>query len=94
MLARCAAYFLSLSCHEDDCCDLILTLFVIQIVPLALRGLTTCLIALSFTVGPFIVALIVNFHGNTGDAWSYRAVFCSQYGLAVIAAAFVFFMPE
>jgi len=68
--------------------------YVGEIVPLPLRGLTTCLIALSFTLGPFIVALIVNFHGNTGDAWSYRAVFCSQYGFAVVAAAFIFFMPE
>ncbi|KAH7041567.1 putative maltose permease [Microdochium trichocladiopsis] len=68
--------------------------YVGEIVPLALRGLTTCLIALSFTLGPFIVALIVNFHGDTGDAWSYRAVFCAQYGFAVIAAVFVFLMPE
>ncbi|KXJ88807.1 putative maltose permease [Microdochium bolleyi] len=68
--------------------------YIGEIVPLALRGLTTCLIALAFTLGPFIVALIVNFHGNTGDAWSYRAIFCSQYGFAAIAAAFVFFMPE
>lgn len=68
--------------------------YVGELVPLPLRGLTTCLIALSFTHGPFIVALIINFQGNTGDAWSYRAVFCSQYGFAVVAAAFIFFMPE
>lgn len=54
----------------------------------------TCLIALSYTVGPFTVALIVNSEGDSGDRWSYRSVFCSQYGFAAIAAAFVFFMPE
>lgn len=54
----------------------------------------TCLIALSFTVGPFTVALIVNSEGQREDRWAYRSVFVSQYGFAVISAAFVFFMPE
>lgn len=65
-----------------------------QIVPLALRGLVTCLIALSYTVGPFTVALIVNTTGNYTTRWAYRAVFCSQYGFAGISAIFVWFMPE
>ncbi|KAH8897646.1 putative maltose permease [Thozetella sp. PMI_491] len=68
--------------------------YIGEIVPLALRGLTTCLIALSYTLGPFIVSLIVNFQGNTGDRWSYRAVFAAQYGFAVVSSMFVFFMPE
>lgn len=50
--------------------------------------------ALSYTVGPFTVALIVNFQGDSGDRWAYRSIFCAQYGFAVIAALFVFFMPE
>jgi MFS transporter, SP family, general alpha glucoside:H+ symporter len=54
----------------------------------------TCLIALSYTVGPFTVALIVNSTGNYQNRWAYRAVFCSQYGFAAIAATFVFFVPE
>lgn len=54
----------------------------------------TCLIALSFTLGPFTVALIVNWEGDTGDRWSYRSIFCAQYGFAAIAAILVFFMPE
>lgn len=54
----------------------------------------TCLIALSFTLGPFTVALIVNWEGDTGDRWSYRSVFCAQYGFAAIAALLIFFMPE
>ena len=72
----------------------ILTFFSYQIVPLALRGLTTGLIALSYTVGPFTVALIVNSEGDVDNRWAYRSVFCSQYGFAAISAAFVFFMPE
>lgn len=54
----------------------------------------TCLIALSYTVGPFTVALIVNSTGNYDNRWAYRAVFCSQYGFAAISSLFVFFMPE
>lgn len=52
-----------------------------------------CLIALAYTVGPFTVALIVNGTGTQSTRWSYRAVFCSQYGFAVIAAALWWFMP-
>lgn len=54
----------------------------------------TCLIALSYTVGPFTVALIVNTTGTYTNRWAYRAVFCSQYGFAAVAAIFVWFMPE
>ncbi|KAH6867513.1 general substrate transporter [Thelonectria olida] len=68
--------------------------YIGEIVPLALRGLMTCLIALSYTVGPFTVALIVNSEGDSGNKWAYRSVFCSQYGFAAISAAFVFFVPE
>jgi hypothetical protein len=50
--------------------------------------------ALAYTVGPFTVALIVNSTGEYTNRWAYRAVFCSQYGFAGIAALFVWFMPE
>jgi hypothetical protein len=73
---------------------MLLTRLLWQIVPLALRGLTTCLIALAYTVGPFTVALIVNSEGDKNNRWAYRSVFCSQYGFAGISAAFVFFLPE
>lgn len=68
--------------------------YVGEIVPLALRGLMTCLIALAYTVGPFTVSLIVNYTGTFTNRWAYRAVFCSQYGFAGVAALFIFFMPE
>ncbi|ODQ68875.1 hypothetical protein LIPSTDRAFT_121036 [Lipomyces starkeyi NRRL Y-11557] len=64
------------------------------IAPLALRGLLTCLTALSFSFGPFTVAFIVNSTGAMSTRWAYRAVFCAQYGFAVVSAILVFFMPE
>lgn len=54
----------------------------------------TCLVALSFTVGFFTVALIVDNTGTYTNRWAYRAVFCSQYGFAVISALFIAWMPE
>jgi MFS family permease len=54
----------------------------------------TCLTALAYTLGPLIVALIVHQTGVGTDRWSYRAIFCAQYGFAAIAAVGVFFMPE
>ncbi|KEF59179.1 uncharacterized protein A1O9_04023 [Exophiala aquamarina CBS 119918] len=70
------------------------TAYIGEIAPLVLRGLMTCLIALSFTVGPFTVALIVNSTGTYTNRWAYRAIFCSQYGFAVISALFIWWMPE
>lgn len=54
----------------------------------------TCLTALAYTLGPLIVALIVRYIGVNTNRWSYRAVFCAQYGFATIAAIGVLFMPE
>ncbi|KIX94437.1 uncharacterized protein Z520_09823 [Fonsecaea multimorphosa CBS 102226] len=65
-----------------------------QIAPLALRGLSTVLMAFSAGAGSLTVALIINGTGSYTSRWAYRAVFCSQFGFAGIAAAFVWFMPE
>ncbi|KAJ9647925.1 hypothetical protein H2199_001701 [Coniosporium tulheliwenetii] len=60
--------------------------YIGEVTPLALRGMLTCLTALSYTLGPLTVALIVNSTGTYENRWAYRAVFCAQYGFAVIAA--------
>jgi hypothetical protein len=54
----------------------------------------TCLTGLAYTLGPLVVALVVNDTGNFDTHWAYRAVFCAQYGFAVVATLFVPFMPE
>lgn len=68
--------------------------YIGEVAPLALRGMLTCLTALAYTLGPLTVALIVNSTGVYTTRWAYRAVFCAQYGFAVIASLFVWFMPE
>jgi SP family general alpha glucoside:H+ symporter-like MFS transporter len=65
-----------------------------EISPLALRGLMTCLMALAYTLGPLTAALILNSTGTSDTRWAYRAIFCSQYGFAAVAACLVPFMPE
>ncbi|KAJ5290968.1 hypothetical protein N7478_000219 [Penicillium angulare] len=68
--------------------------YVGEIAPLALRGTLTCVTALAYVIGPLVVALITNTTGNFTTRWAYRAVFVAQYGFAVIALAFIMFMPE
>ncbi|KAH8168536.1 sugar transporter domain-containing protein [Sarocladium implicatum] len=68
--------------------------YIGEITPTALRGMLTCFSALAYTLGPLTVALIVNWTGELDNRWAYRAVFCAQYGFAVIATVFVPFMPE
>ena len=70
------------------------TAYIGEVVPHALRGIATCIIALMYTLGPFTVALIVNSTGTSNSRWAYRSVFCSQYGFAGISAIFIWFMPE
>ncbi|KAH7155180.1 general substrate transporter [Dactylonectria estremocensis] len=68
--------------------------YIGEIAPMPLRGLLTCLTGLAYTFGPLIVALVVNETGTFETRWAYRAVFCAQYGFAVVATLFVPFMPE
>ncbi|OQD89912.1 hypothetical protein PENANT_c002G09968 [Penicillium antarcticum] len=68
--------------------------YIGEISPLALRGTLTCLSALAYCIGPFVVALITNTTGTYTNRWAYRAVFVAQYGYAALALAFIAFMPE
>src|SRR5262245_25907845 len=60
--------------------------YIGEIAPLAFRGVFTCLVGFSYTLGPLVSALIVNYTGTSSSRWAYRAVFCAQYGFATIAA--------
>ncbi|KAL4778774.1 general substrate transporter [Aspergillus varians] len=68
--------------------------YVGEIAPLALRGTLTCLTAMAYCIGPFVVALITNTTGTYTNRWAYRAVFAAQWAYAAIALALIFFMPE
>lgn len=68
--------------------------YIGEIAPLALRGILTAAAAIAFTIGPFIVSLIVNATGARQDRWAYRAIFVSQYGVSGLGILVLAFMPE
>ncbi|KAK1565997.1 MFS hexose transporter [Colletotrichum navitas] len=68
--------------------------YIGEISPLALRGILTAAAAIAFTIGPFIVSLVVNQTGTRNDRWAYRTIFVSQYGVSGLGVLFLPFMPE
>ncbi|TEA19121.1 Alpha-glucosides permease MPH3 [Colletotrichum sidae] len=68
--------------------------YIGEVAPLALRGIMTAAAAIAFTIGPFIVSLIVNDTGTKEDRWAYRSVFVSQYGISGLGAVLLYFLPE
>jgi hypothetical protein len=52
--------------------------YIGEVAPLALRGVLTAASAIAFTLGPFIVSLIVNSTGSQDSRWAYRTVFVCQ----------------
>jgi SP family general alpha glucoside:H+ symporter-like MFS transporter len=68
--------------------------YIGEVAPLALRGVLTAASAIAFTLGPFIVSLIVNSTGNQDSRWAYRTVFVCQYGFSGAGALGLIFMPE
>ncbi|KAL0934641.1 MFS hexose transporter [Colletotrichum truncatum] len=68
--------------------------YIGEVAPLALRGIMTAAAGIAFTIGPFIVSLILNATGTRNDRWAYRAIFVSQYGVSGLGFLILFFMPE
>jgi MFS transporter, SP family, general alpha glucoside:H+ symporter len=54
----------------------------------------TVTISMGYSLGGFIVSLVLNSTGTLSSRWAYRAVFVSQYGVAGISAILLFFAPE
>lgn len=68
--------------------------YIGEVAPMALRGIMTSAAAIAFTLGPLIVALIVNSVGVYTTRWAYRGIFIAQYGVLGIQALGWPFMPE
>jgi SP family general alpha glucoside:H+ symporter-like MFS transporter len=68
--------------------------YIGEIAPVPLRGILSSAAAIAFTLGPFLVALIVNSTGTATTRWAYRAIFVAQFGVLAIAMAGMPFMPE
>lgn len=70
--------------------------YVSEIAPLQLRGVSTALCNISFSIGP-MVCFIINYSltgKGPNDAWAYRAVFASQWGFATTNVILLLLIPE
>ncbi|OJJ44590.1 hypothetical protein ASPZODRAFT_160680 [Penicilliopsis zonata CBS 506.65] len=68
--------------------------YLAEISPKSLRGVTTAAAGLSYTLGPFIVSLILNAYGEMENRWAYRGIFVSQYAVTTLGLMGLPFMPE
>ncbi|SPO04116.1 related to maltose permease [Cephalotrichum gorgonifer] len=76
------------------CSSSISLCYVGEIAPLAIRGLMTAICAFGFALGPFAVAVTMNFTSTGTTRWAYRAVFCAQYGFLAVGTILCLLMPE
>lgn len=68
--------------------------YIGEVAPLALRGTLTAAAAIAFTIGPFIVSLVVKGTGDGTTRWAYRSIFVSQYAVSGLGILVLPFMPE
>ncbi|KFY85073.1 hypothetical protein V500_08729 [Pseudogymnoascus sp. VKM F-4518 (FW-2643)] len=68
--------------------------YIGEVTPTVLRGIVSSAAAISFTFGPFLVALIIKGTGTLQSRWAYRSIFVAQYGVAAFGTIFLPFMPE
>lgn len=70
------------------------TTYIAEISPLALRGMATAAVNLSFGIGPFIAVLIVNSISDSPDRIAYRGIFLTQWAFSGISIVLLFFLPD
>lgn len=68
--------------------------YVADITPFALRGASTALCNISFSIGP-LVCFINNYsESDRLDAWAYRSIFAAQWGFSAIFLITLLFVPD
>lgn len=65
-----------------------------QVAPLALRGIFTRCVGISYGIGPLVAFIVINYTGKVESRWAYRTVICCQFGFAAISFILAPFMPE
>ncbi|EGV64551.1 MFS general substrate transporter [Yamadazyma tenuis ATCC 10573] len=68
--------------------------YVADISPLPLRGLSTALCNISFSIGPLVVFIINYCVANFKTRWAYRAMLSSQWGFAAVSLVLMLLIPE
>lgn len=68
--------------------------YVADITPLALRGASTSLCNISFSIGP-MVCFIINYSlSDNTTRWAYRSIFAAQWGFAIVSMLILLVIPE
>lgn len=70
------------------------TTYIAEISPLALRGMATAGVNLSFGIGPFIAVLIVNSISDSPERIAYRGIFLTQWAFSGVSIVLLFFLPD
>ena len=72
----------------------LVTAYVAEISPLAIRASVIGFCNLSQCIGPFIASIMSYYTSQYTTDWSWRALICAQWGFSVIGFAGQLFMPE
>ena len=59
--------------------------YVADITPFALRGASTALCNISFSIGPLVCFIINYSESDRLDSWAYRSIFAAQWGFSAIS---------
>ncbi|CAK7199283.1 hypothetical protein SEUCBS139899_001958 [Sporothrix eucalyptigena] len=72
----------------------LVTAYVSEISPLAIRASVIGFCNLSQCIGPFIASIMSYYTAQWDNDWSWRALICAQWGFSVVGLAGQIFMPE
>lgn len=68
--------------------------YVADITPFALRGASTALCNISFSIGPLVCFIINYSESDRLDSWAYRSIFAAQWGFSAISLITLLFVPD
>ncbi|CUM49370.1 unnamed protein product [Debaryomyces fabryi] len=68
--------------------------YVADITPFALRGVSTALCNVSFSIGPLVCFIINYSESDRLDAWAYRSIFAAQWGFSALSLIALLFVPD
>lgn len=68
--------------------------YVADITPLPMRGFSTNLCNVAFSIGPLVCFIINYSQSNNLTRWGYRSIFAAQWGFAAVSMIVLLFVPE
>ncbi|CAK7214933.1 hypothetical protein SBRCBS47491_002318 [Sporothrix bragantina] len=72
----------------------LITAYVADISPLAIRASVIGFCNLSQCIGPFLGAIMAYYTGTWASSWSWRSLVCAQWGFSAVGLCGQIFLPE